>query len=96
MKVILNKDHKVIETETCGQIRELLSGGEQPGLDLALALDIRPTKAHFHKMFDEIYLVLDGVLTLQTYDPSTGSRKNYELQANELCVVTRGVHHQII
>lgn len=95
MKVKLNKDHKVIETETCGQIRELLSGGEQPGLDLALAIDIRPTKAHFHDTFDEIYFVLDGALTLRTYDPSSGKREDLRLQANELCIVAKGVHHQI-
>jgi len=96
MIIKLNKDHKIIETDTCGQIRELLSGGEQPGLDLALALDIRPTKAHFHKLFDEIYFVLDGVVTLQTYDPSTATRASHTLRANELCVLKKGVHHRIV
>ena len=95
MKVKLSRDHKVIETYTCGQIRELLSGGEYPGLDLALAIDIRPTKAHFHDTFDEIYFVLDGALTLRTYDPSNGKREDHRLEANELCIVTKGVHHQI-
>ncbi len=95
MKVKLNKDHKIIETDTCGQIREILSGGEHPTLDLAVAIDIHPTKAHFHKTLDEIYLVLDGVVTLKTFDPSSGRREERQLQANELCFITKGIHHQI-
>jgi mannose-6-phosphate isomerase-like protein (cupin superfamily) len=95
MKVKLNKDHKIIETETCGQIREILSGSEHPDLDLALAIDIRPTKAHFHQTFDEIYFVLDGSVTLKTFDPSNGKRLEQRLEANELCVIPKGVHHQI-
>jgi hypothetical protein len=66
MKIKLINDQKVIETDTCGQILEILSGGEHPNLNLAIAIDIHPTKAHFHKSFDEIPFVLDGSMTLKT------------------------------
>ena len=95
MKIKLNADHKLIETGTCGRIREILSGGDHPTLDLAVAINIHPTKAHFHKSFDEIYFVLDGTVTLKTFDPSNGTREERQLQANELCVITKGIHHQI-
>jgi mannose-6-phosphate isomerase-like protein (cupin superfamily) len=72
-----------------------LSGGEHPSLDLAVAINIHPTKAHFHKSFDEIYFVLDGAVTLKTFDPSNGKLEELELQANELCFITKGIHHQI-
>ena len=95
MKIKLIRDHKIIETDTCGQIREILSGGEHPNLDLALAIDIRPTKGHFHRTFDEIYFVLDGSVTLKTFDPKNEQREEHHLEANELCLITKGVHHQI-
>ncbi len=95
MKIKLKSDHKIIENDTCGQIREILSGGEHPNFDLAIAIDIHPTKAHFHKNFDEIYFVLDGSITLKTFDPSNGAREEQQLCANELCLIAKGVHHQI-
>jgi mannose-6-phosphate isomerase-like protein (cupin superfamily) len=95
MKIKLKNDHKIIQTDTCGQIREILSGGEHPNLDLAIAIDIHPTKAHFHKSFDEIYFVLDGSMTLKTFDPLNGNLEEQQLQANELCLIPKGVHHKI-
>jgi mannose-6-phosphate isomerase-like protein (cupin superfamily) len=95
VKVKHANDHNIIETATCGQIREILAGGEYSGLDLAVAIDIHPTKAHFHTTFDEIYFVLDGAQTLKTFDPSTGKREEHQLGMNELCLVTKGMHHQI-
>ncbi len=91
----LNSDHAIIETNTCGQIREILSGGEHPNLDLAIAIDIHPPKSHYHKTFDEIYFVLDGSITLVTFNPFNGERVEQQLQANELCLIPKGVHHQI-
>lgn len=93
--VKLVQDHKVIETPTCGTIREILAGKEfSPGI--ALALDIRSTKPHYHNEFDEVYLVLDGELVLRLYDPRCGRTTDQRLAANELCVITRGIHHRIV
>jgi mannose-6-phosphate isomerase-like protein (cupin superfamily) len=62
---------------------------------VAVALDIGPTVAHYHNGFDEIYFVLDGDLVVQTYDPASGKTSQQKLAANELWVVTKGVHHKI-
>lgn len=46
--------------------------------------------------FDETYFVLDGQIDLELYDPSNGKTSVCHLKANELCVVTKGLHHKII
>ena len=88
-------DHNVVRTATCGEIREILRDGEFKGLDLALALNIGRTTAHFHKDFDEIYLVLDGSITLQTYEPLARISREQSFSANELGIIPRGTHHKI-
>ena len=87
-------DHAVKQSPTCGEIREILHGGDWSP-NVALAIDIDRTTAHWHATFDEIYFVLDGWLELQLYDPATDTRRTQVLAANELCVITRGVHHQV-
>ncbi len=91
----LMKDHIIKQTPTCGEIREILLGTEYSP-NIAIALDIRPTKAHYHKGFDEIYFVLDGDLILKVYNPETGESIEQKLGKNELCVITKGIHHKII
>jgi mannose-6-phosphate isomerase-like protein (cupin superfamily) len=87
-------DHVVKQSPTCGEIREVLRASEWSP-NLALAIDISRTTAHSHTSFDEIYFVLDGWLELRLYDPADGSRSTQRLEANELCVITRGIHHQV-
>lgn len=88
-------DHLIAETPTCGEVRGILQAADYEGVNVAIALDIRPTHAHFHLSFDEIYFVLDGQLTLDLYDPTTDERTTVELGPNELCVIQRGTHHVV-
>ena len=88
-------DHTIIQTITCGEIREILKNNEYSGLDLAIAIDINSTKPHFHTKFTEIYVVLDGHITIKTFEPTTNSTTSVELHANELCVLLPHVHHCI-
>ena len=90
----LMKDHIVKHTPICGEIREILAGSEYSP-NIAIALDIRPTTAHYHTGFDEVYFVLDGDLVLQLYDPESNEIAEQKLAANELCVITKGIHHKI-
>jgi mannose-6-phosphate isomerase-like protein (cupin superfamily) len=89
-------DHKVLTSPTCGEIREILKDGEYKPLGIAIALDITPTRAHFHNSFDEIYFVLDGSLKLELYDPVEEKLWTETLNSNELCVVPKGTHHKVI
>lgn len=88
-------DHNVIVTPTCGVIREILRAGELDNFDLAVSIDIKPTSAHFHNKTSEVYFVLDGKITLEIFDPIKQERSQHELEANELAVITPGLHHRI-
>jgi len=95
--MILKKlaDHVVIDNPLCGTIHNILRKSDFEGTNVAIAIDIRPTKAHYHQTFEEIYLVLDGSLTLALHDPANNSTREVELQANELCLINKGLHHVI-
>jgi mannose-6-phosphate isomerase-like protein (cupin superfamily) len=95
MIVKLLKDHIVKQSPTCGELREILIGDEYPFLNIAVADNIKPTKAHFHKEFDEVYFVLDGYIGLKLYDPKSDRIWTEYLGANELCVISKGIHHEV-
>lgn len=96
MLVKLVDDHKVIESPTCGTVREIITGAEYKPFGLAVCYDIKPTTAHYHKTFDETYFVLDGELELALYDPAKDKVEHLILKANELAIITKGIHHKII
>jgi len=95
MIVKLLKDHIVKQSPTCGELREILIGDEYPFLNIAVADNIKPTRAHFHKEFDEVYFVLDGYIGLKLYDPTSERIWTEFLGANELCVISKGVHREV-
>src|SRR5207245_2888721 len=89
-------DHRVKQSPWCGEIREILTRAVYESLSVAIALDIEPTRAHFHRGFDEIYFVLEGSLMLQLHDPATRQTWSESLQPNELLVISKGLHHGVI
>ena len=91
----LLSDHVVKTSPFCGAIHEILTGAEYSP-SLALAIDIGETTAHFHKGFDEIYFVLDGDMALALHDPATGTTIEQKLSPDELCVISKGVHHKVV
>ncbi|MFN4175160.1 MAG: hypothetical protein ACK4HV_08675 [Parachlamydiaceae bacterium] len=95
MPVKLSKDHKVIESPTCGTVHEILTRDDYKPFGLAVCFDIKPTKAHYHKTFDETYFVLDGEFVLQLYDRLQDKFETLTLKGNELAVISKGVHHKI-
>lgn len=95
MIIKLAAEHAIKTSPTCGMIREILRGGEWSP-NIAMAIDLKPTVAHWHATFDEIYLVLDGSLALRLHDPSAGGTRTVTLSSNELCVIPRGIRHQVI
>ena len=89
-------DHLVIHLPFCGEIREILTVNDYDKLGVAIAVDTKTTTAHYHKTFDEIYFVLDGELELEFYDPGDGTIWTERLSANELTVVSKGIHHKVL
>lgn len=89
-------DHIIVHSPFCGEIREIVAGNDYDKLGVAVAIDIKPTTAHFHRTFDEIYFVLDGELELEFYDPESDKTWAESLSANELTIVSKGVHHKVL
>lgn len=89
------EDHLIKQSPTCGEIREILSGAEFSP-NIAIAINIGITTAHYHLTFDEIYFVLDGSLKLRLFDPTTGIDSDVQLLPGELCIIVKGIHHQVV
>jgi mannose-6-phosphate isomerase-like protein (cupin superfamily) len=89
-------DHQVKQSPWCGEIREILTGAAYGPLSVAVALDLKPTRARYHRGFDEIYFVLDGSLALRLHDPASGRTWTERLAANELLVISKGLHHGVV
>lgn len=89
-------DHLVVNSPTCGEVHDILTKGDSCSIGVAICFDIKPTEGHFHRTFDETYFVLDGQISLKMYDPVAEKTAIYPLKANELCVVTKGLHHKVV
>ena len=93
------QDHVIKTSPFCGLIREILRQQDYDSLSIAVVENIKPTTAHYHERFEEIYFMLEGSLTLQLYDPKSdwiwkealGREGSYEL-----CVIPKGTHHKVI
>jgi mannose-6-phosphate isomerase-like protein (cupin superfamily) len=96
MSVVKLREHHVVKDTPCGEIREILHGSDHPAVGVAVAVDIGPTLPHFHRTFDEVYFVMEGDLTLQLHDPETRRTWQEKLGENELCLISRGVHHRVV
>lgn len=90
------QDHKKIDTESCGLLREILGMEDKLPLTLVIAEDIKPTKGHYHLNFKEIYFVLDGWMKLRFYDPDANRYWEEKILANELCIIDKNIHHVIV
>lgn len=92
----LRQDHQIKTSPFCGEIHEILTNKDNPKIDIAMVFDIKPTTAHFHENFEEIYFVIDGTVTVAFYDPAVKEISHAVLGANELIVFAPGVHHRVI
>ena len=78
----------------CGEFIKALSGNEY-NVDIAIFTDISITTPHFHKGFDEIYVVIQGKIEVTTYESPSEIKKLTKLKTNELILIGKNVHHQI-
>jgi len=95
MIVKRQRDQIHIQSSTCGALFEVLSGPDVTPT-IAMVRDIRVTVPHYHREFEELYFVLEGTLTIRLYEPDIERMSDVELRKHELCVIPRGVHHQVI
>ncbi len=90
------RDHKDINTDSCGLLREVLATEDNLPLTMVIVDDIKPTKGHYHLNFKEIYFVLDGWLHLKFYDPASDRYWEEKLAAEELCIIDKNIHHVVV
>ena len=88
--------HQTKISPLCGEIIEILRSPEHPRINIAMVLNIKPTQAHYHQNFEEIYFVQDGHITLGLYGPKEDKYSEYILEAHELMVIAPGIHHKVI
>jgi mannose-6-phosphate isomerase-like protein (cupin superfamily) len=89
------KHHIAKSSPFCGEIIEILSSRDYSRADIAMVVNIKPTHAHFHKNFEEIYLVIDGNIALSLYDPQKNETCEVMLEPHELFVIAPGIHHKV-
>src|SRR3989442_14313217 len=92
MLVKLVADMVKTQTVTCGEVDMILSSADYPKLNVALCPNIKPTIAHYHAEFDEIYFMLDGWIHVRTFDPKTGRYAEQRLGAHEMALPPMGMH----
>ena len=89
-------DHQIKSSPMCGDVAQILTNADQPGIDITMLVNMKTTTAHYHRGFTEIYLVLDGELMLQYFDPKIGIVSETTLGPNELAVFEPEIHHQVV
>jgi mannose-6-phosphate isomerase-like protein (cupin superfamily) len=95
MLVKLVADMVKTQTVTCGEVDMILGAVDYSKLNVAICPNIKPTIAHYHPSFDEIYFVLDGWIYIKTYGPKTGKYAEQRLGQNKMALFPMGLHHVI-
>ena len=89
-------DHKVLDSPYAREMREVINGNDYEKMAIAIAVDMEQMDAHYHKTFDQIFFVLDGVMKFEFYDPANGNVWTVESSLNDLVIVKEGIHHKVL
>ena len=89
------EDHVLYDCDYAKEMREVLDKENYGPAGLALAVDLKEMKGHYHKTFDEIYYLLDGSMDVKCYDPEAGKTWTEHLEAGDTLTVPKGIHHAI-
>jgi hypothetical protein len=96
-RLIRAAENPLINDAFCGQLRISLQNNEIPGVGSeVVATGIRSTQGHLHKTFGESYWVIQGSLTIVTYDPQTDQVARHELSEFDRLLIHPGTAHKVI
>lgn len=84
MKLIKFEDQKIIDSQTCGKLLEVINSKESP-VSITVADCIKPTKPHFHQISTELYWVLKGTVEVN----------NSVLNSGDLLIINPGEKHAV-
>ncbi len=97
MYIIRKKsDHQIHQSAFCGRLAEVLRPEDYGALDIAMLENVQETIGHYHRTFDEIYVVTAGSLKVAFFDPKADKRWVEQLDTDELCVIPKNLHHKIL
>lgn len=88
-------DHVLYECAYAKEMREVLDKDNYGPVGLAIAVDLKEMKGHYHKTFDEIYYLLNGNMNVKFYDPDGGKTWTEHLEKGDTMVIPKGIHHAI-
>jgi mannose-6-phosphate isomerase-like protein (cupin superfamily) len=88
-------DHILHECEYAREMREILKVSEYDKIGLAVGVDLFEMEAHYHKLFDEVFYVLEGNMDCEFYDPDKDKTWTEELSQGDTLVVPKGTHHKV-
>jgi len=89
------KDAKIVESQTCGSISEVLTGLDYPHCSIAVVNNIGITVGHFHETFDEIYWLEKGEISVLLYNPELEKKWTEKLSVGDVLVISKNVHHKV-
>ena len=89
-------EHNVLDSPYAREMREIINSSEYEKAGVAIAVDLEQMDAHYHKTFDEIFFILDGVMKFEFYDPDNEKVWTEDLTLNETIIVKKGIHHKIL
>lgn len=92
---IKSKDHVLYDCPYAKEMREVLDKNNYGPAGMAIAVDLKNMKGHYHKTFDEIYYLLEGNLEVKCYEPESGKTWTEHLEKGDTLVVPKGIHHAI-
>lgn len=93
MLYVPKDSNKTINTDSCGELTEVLVEQKQP-ISITVADDIKPTSAHYHKTLSEIYWMLSGTIEV-TVNSSGNKQQVITLNTGDTLVIEPQEVHQI-
>lgn len=90
MKYISKKQQNIINSDTCGELLEILNIKDVP-VSITQVKNIKPTKTHYHKIGTEIYWVKEGCISVKVND-----NKIIELSEGEVLVISPNETHEVV
>ncbi len=90
MKKIDKNNQNIVNSETCGELLEVLNLKGVP-VSVTQAVNLRPTKPHYHKVGTEIFWVRKGEITVKVDESEP-----VKICSGEVLVISPNEVHEVV
>lgn len=90
MKIVRKSEQSEINSETCGQLREVINDSN---ISMAVFHNIEPTKMHYHKKMVEYYYMLEGWVEMEIL--TNEDEKIFRIEKGDIVKIEKGERHEI-